>query len=329
LTKELALGLGTLPPPPGGVQRPSFDIVRVSPAGEAVVAGRAQPGAEVTVAGNGQEIGRTRADDQGQWVITPDRPLPAGGQELTVASRAPEGAETRGDAPVVVIVPDRPSAPKPLAPAPATAAAPAPTLPAPPPESGSGSAVAVLVPPDAAPRLLQAPAGEQRPDGRKLGLDVMDYGEHGDIRFAGTAPPGSLVRVYVDNIAAGEIVADPHGHWDLMPNQPIAAGGHHVRLDQITPAGVVTNRVELPIQRVSITAQDAAKGRTIVQPGQNLWLIARHVYGQGLRYTTIYQANRDQLRDPNKIYPGQVLATPTIQSDSAARPLAKGSSASR
>jgi hypothetical protein len=314
-------------PQRGGAQRPSFDIVRISPTGEAVLAGRAPPGADVTVTGNGQKIGRTRADEQGQWVITPDRPLPAGGEELNVASRTPEGTETRSDAPVVVIVPDRAGAPKPIPPAPAASAALAPAVPA--PESGPRSAVAVLVPPDAAPRLLQAPAGEQRPDGHKLGLDVMDYGEHGDIRFAGSAPPGSRVRVYVDNTAAGEVVADPHGHWDLIPSEPITTGGHQVRLDQINPAGVVANRVELPIQRASIAPQDAANGRTIVQPGQNLWLIARHVYGQGLRYTTIYQANRDQIRDPNKIYPGQVLATPTNQSDSVARPPAKGSSASR
>jgi nucleoid-associated protein YgaU len=47
-----------------------------------------------------------------------------------------------------------------------------------------------------------------------------------------------------------------------------------------------------------------------IQPGNNLWRIAQHSYGDGLRYTEIYQANRTQIRDPNLIYPGQVFAVP-------------------
>jgi nucleoid-associated protein YgaU len=48
-----------------------------------------------------------------------------------------------------------------------------------------------------------------------------------------------------------------------------------------------------------------------VQPGQNLWRIARQTYGRGVRYTVIYAANRDVIRDPNMIFPGQVFALPT------------------
>ncbi len=46
------------------------------------------------------------------------------------------------------------------------------------------------------------------------------------------------------------------------------------------------------------------------QPGQNLWRIARSTYGRGVRYTVIYAANRDTIRDPRLIYPGQVFAVP-------------------
>lgn len=34
------------------------------------------------------------------------------------------------------------------------------------------------------------------------------------------------------------------------------------------------------------------------------------IYGQGLSYTTIYQANKEQIRDPDLIYPGQIFETP-------------------
>jgi nucleoid-associated protein YgaU len=53
-------------------------------------------------------------------------------------------------------------------------------------------------------------------------------------------------------------------------------------------------------------------GRIIIQPGNNLWNISRVIYGQGLSYTTIYQANKEQIRNPDLIYPGQIFLTPGV-----------------
>lgn len=57
-------------------------------------------------------------------------------------------------------------------------------------------------------------------------------------------------------------------------------------------------------------AQRFASGKAIIRRGDNLWTIARRVYGEGLKYTTIYQANTGQIRDPDRIYPGQVFNLP-------------------
>lgn len=47
-----------------------------------------------------------------------------------------------------------------------------------------------------------------------------------------------------------------------------------------------------------------------VQRGDNLWQISRQLYGAGVRYSTIYEANSDQIRDPDRIYPGQIFVVP-------------------
>jgi nucleoid-associated protein YgaU len=57
-------------------------------------------------------------------------------------------------------------------------------------------------------------------------------------------------------------------------------------------------------------AQRFVSGKAIIRRGDNLWTIARRVYGEGLKYTTIYQANTGQIRDPDRIYPGQVFDLP-------------------
>jgi hypothetical protein len=287
----------------GQSTRPSFDIVRVNPQGDAVIAGRAAPGTEVTVADNGHAIGKTEADAQGQWVIVPAAPIGPGGRELTVASQAPDQQPVKGDAPVLVLMPDKPKptrAPTVVASAPPTAPSPAPAAP-----------VVVLTPSDAAPRLLQPPPAAQPPSARSgLGLGTVDYDDRGDIRFAGTAPPGATVRTYVDNQPAGDAAADAQGHWTLMPQAGVAVGDHRLRLDQLGGNGHVTARLELPFQRAELSPQEVAEGRIVVQPGQNLWRIARHAYGRGIQYVVIYQANRTQIRDPNLIYPGQAFAIP-------------------
>lgn len=147
------------------------------------------------------------------------------------------------------------------------------------------------------------------PPGR-LGLDGVDYDERGDARFAGTAPPGATVRLYVDDHPAGDALADADGHWTLRPDTALAAGTHRLRLDQLTAAGRVLARVELPFRRAPLSGPVPAEGTVVVQPGQNLWLLARQVYGSGPRYTVIFRANREQIRDPARIYPGQAFAVP-------------------
>ncbi|WP_131829768.1 LysM peptidoglycan-binding domain-containing protein, partial [Teichococcus deserti] len=153
------------------------------------------------------------------------------------------------------------------------------------------------------------------PARRGLALDVVDYEDDGDMRFAGAAPPGAVVRLYVDQAHVGDATPDAEGRWSLTPAagaQP-QPGMHTLRLDQIGPRGQVTARLELPFQREArqtVAAQTPAEGRVTVQPGNSLWRIARASYGRGMRYTVIYRANRDQIREPTRIYPGQVFVLP-------------------
>lgn len=47
-----------------------------------------------------------------------------------------------------------------------------------------------------------------------------------------------------------------------------------------------------------------------VAPGDTLWAVAEKVYGDGSRYTEIFEANKPMLKDPDMIFPGQVLRCP-------------------
>jgi nucleoid-associated protein YgaU len=50
---------------------------------------------------------------------------------------------------------------------------------------------------------------------------------------------------------------------------------------------------------------------TTVSRGDSLWRLSQQSYGAGMRYAVIYKANKEQIRNPNLIYPGQVFVLPT------------------
>ncbi|MBM3478941.1 MAG: LysM peptidoglycan-binding domain-containing protein [Alphaproteobacteria bacterium] len=282
------------PPAPQRVA-PSFDVVRISPDGIAVIAGRAEPGTLVVVMDGDREIGRATADARGEWVLVPTSPLASGTRELSLVGKLPgDAGEARSERVVVVVVPDRATA-----------------------QARSEGTLAVAVPRDSrveASQPLQVPptpAAQRAGDALPLALDTVDYDSAGEVVFAGRATAGTRVNLYVDGKPVGGAVADASGRWSLKPEAPLAPGLYTLRVDQIGPDGRVVQRVELPFSR----AEPAVDGpgpadRIVVQPGNSLWRIARRIYGEGVRYTVIYQANRQMIRDPNLIYPGQVFELP-------------------
>jgi nucleoid-associated protein YgaU len=49
-----------------------------------------------------------------------------------------------------------------------------------------------------------------------------------------------------------------------------------------------------------------------VQPGDTLWSIAVSAIGDGTLWPALYRANRDQIKDPAQVYPGQRLQVPEV-----------------
>jgi LysM repeat protein len=277
----------TPPTPTQPPSKPSFDVVRVNPDGRAVIAGRSAPGSHVTVLDGDQPIGSVDADQRGEWVLLPDKPLDSGTRELTVKSAEAGQPAKTSDQSVVLNVP----APK--------DGGPSATLAVVMPKNGGGSVV------------LQTPqnsAGLARSG--ELVLGSVDYDEHGELRINGKAPPGAVVQAYLNDKLAGRTQVGADGNWHIVPAEPVPPGSYSLRLDRVQQDGKVLSRLEVPFVRTD-------KGELLTQvvsvvPGNSLWRIAQRIYGHGLRYTVIYEANRAQIKDPDLIYPGQVFVLPKI-----------------
>ena len=310
--------------------RPSFDVVRINPQGDAVIAGRAAPGAEVTIREGNKDIGKVRADSRGEWVLIPDKPLPAGSRELSVVAKTPAGARVESKRNLLVVVPEpgkdiagrpskRPSGTlamlvprdggggttvlqKPSSPVSGVAATPTARRP---------SSVAAMETPSPAP----TSAAAERPPAAgsfALSIDAVDYDDTGKVSLSGRAPPKSRVQVYLGKKLIGVGTAAEKGAWRVTPEKKVAVGLYDLRVDQVDESGRVIARVKTKFLRAKPLVALPGDVVVFVQPGNSLWRIARRKYGSGIQYTVIYEANRGQIGDPSLIYPGQVFVLPQV-----------------
>jgi nucleoid-associated protein YgaU len=323
--KAVSAGLAGSPPPPDSRDgAPLFDIARIEPTGEAVIAGRAAPGATVELLRNGELHDRTVADQSGQFVMVPPR-LPSGTYDLTLRSKQPDGKQATSNQSVAV------------------ALEPSPT----------NRPVVALMTPDKPTVVLSQPS-DQKPMARAVIVEAVEIEPAGKFHVSGRSRPGATVRLYLNDSLVASVRAGADGHFAVTINEGVAPGNYRVRLDELeSNSGAVRARAEVPFnvpdtvvtgsvpaqatasKRADIAAaqqpQLAAAGTTVlpdggsppstvvvpkiatttVSRGDSLWRISHLSYGAGTRYAVIYKANRQQIRNPNLIYPGQIFVLPT------------------
>jgi len=272
---------------------PSFDVVRVNPNGDAVMAGRAEPSSDVDIINTGADMGHVTTDSRGEWVFVPEQPLEPGEHRLSLIMRLDGKEPVKSLSDVVLVVPERD---KNIA-----------------GQSGSGQTLALRIGKDGKATVMQKPGGS----GGKLSVDAVDYDAQGRLFISGHAEPGGTVQIYLNNrfighARAGEDTGAGSGIWTVSPESPVAPGLYTLRADHVDNAGKVLARVQFPFSRADPINDVAMKqGDFItVQPGNSLWRLARSTYGVGTRYTVIYQANKDQITNPDLIYPGQRFKVP-------------------
>jgi nucleoid-associated protein YgaU len=217
---------------------PAFDIARIEQTGDAVIAGRAAPGAIVELLRNGEPHDRAVADQSGQFVMIPPR-LPPGDYELTLRSRQPDGKRATSKQSVVVALAEV--------------------------ESSSGAVQSRAEVPFNVP----ATVGANR--------SALDQAVGSSQALQPSQPPSQIAKR--QDIAISQL---PHATTAI----PLSDGG--------SPSAGVGPKI----------------ATTVVSRGDSLWRISRVTYGAGMRYAVVYKANHDHIRNPNRIYPGQILVLP-------------------
>jgi nucleoid-associated protein YgaU len=316
------------PPPPVAPApqpvTPSLDVVRVEPSGDMVIAGRAAPRSRVTLSMGNRLLAEGETDALGHFVLIP--PALSQGDHL-LDLRSGSGAQ-QAQTTLAVSVPTKP-ADKTLA---AVIEADKPTR-----VPGEGRAAPARPEPGSvAVRTVEAGedgaffASGSGPAGATVRLYLNDSfvadvttaadGSWGLRVERGMSPGHYDVRADLV-VEGGKVAARAQVPFDypqqlqaakpmVTPAPPMAPAPAPAPAAPSTPAPSAPAAVSAgPAPAVGLAVVPELQSITVVR-GDSLWRISRRILGQGQRYTQIYEANPTQIRDPNRIFPGQVLVAP-------------------
>ncbi|MCK0143357.1 LysM peptidoglycan-binding domain-containing protein [Aliiroseovarius sp. F20344] len=313
-------------------EAPRFDVVRVDPEGRTVVAGQAAPGVNLQLLLNGEPLDTVSTDASGNFVALLNIPVTEPGQlSLQEVDDAGQVSENQQASATVLIEPVAPTtdvattepaatdetassetASSETASSETSDEVVAQTLPV----EEATPAPRVLLADDQGITVLQDSAGELTV--QNVVIDAISYDDAGEVALSGRATAGGNVRVYLDNEPIETTSIPDSGQWRL-PLPDVASGVYTLRVDELAPDGTVTSRTETPFKReepaqvAAASEADTPRERVeaiTVQPGATLWAIARTHLGEGLLYVQVFDVNREKIKDPDLIYPGQVFAIP-------------------
>jgi nucleoid-associated protein YgaU len=145
--------------------------------------------------------------------------------------------------------------------------------------------------------------------------------ELAELMAAGTEPEGPSVSAAEAEVVDAEELAsvEPEAADDPQPEQFVTQEEVNVQAEvaELTLQGEQSSdggslAVEgQPADTASVLRTPSKKFRVrTVQPGSTLWAIAKESYGAGIEYFKVFEANKERIRDPDLIYPGQVFEIP-------------------
>jgi nucleoid-associated protein YgaU len=313
--------------PPTDALAPRFDIVRVTDLGNVLVAGKAPASSAIAALLEETPVAQTVSTGAGEFVMMFDVTPSLAPRVLELEVRLPNGDRVRSRDTLMLAprsdvlagqrAPDGTGLPTqfarevttpPLFPDMTTAPA-RPDVPAT-PETAMEAPLAVLMRSDGTVQVLGASG--QLPDADQVVIDSVVYDSQGDVALGGRSARGLAdIQIYLDNQPILRTRAANDGTWQAQLDG-IERGVYRLRVDELDTAQQVTSRAEIPFERVTPDiARDATGPQAlIVQPGNTLWAMSQQSFGDATRFMRIYEANRDQIRNPNLIYPGQVFILP-------------------
>ncbi len=258
----------------------SFDLVRISQDGEAVMAGKSQPNKKIKLF-DGQEIlAEFESDANGEWIWLSEVPLKSGIKKFKLKYSKIEDSGTQSDQTIIVFV-NKKAQTKP-------------------------KVVKFFNDENGSLEMLNL---DKVSDG--VTLDFLNYSSSGFVIFSGRTTPNTILEINQPTIKLGETKSDESGKWKFVINYN-QISNENISIEttingEKTILSFSASKLEEKLNKKNVELNN---NQIIVKKGNSLWRIARKTLGGGIFYTEIYKNNYKKIKNPDLIFPGQVFNIP-------------------
>lgn len=256
----------------------SFDIIRITKNGDAVFAGRALPDINIELFDGDLKLADLVSDANGEWVWSSRKPLMPGAKNFSLKYIDKSGNKLSSEKSVLIYI-DKENEPLILK------------------SDLNGNSNSVIL------NLDELESG--------ISLDIVEYSPTGHLLFSGRSEKNIDVYIHINEELIGKATSDKEGNWKFESEQKFAYGKLSLSLSFFLGKEKIL-KTQIFNEELEKIQHKLQKKKFIVQPGNSLWRIARKTLGGGIMYTEIFKKNLKIIKNPDLIYPGQVLGIPIL-----------------
>ena len=255
----------------------SFDIIRITKNGDAVLAGRSLPGIRFELYDKNKRLAEIYSDANGEWVWTSKESLEPGPKNFNLRYLDKKGKEHYSEQSIVVIIErDKKSEPFVLKSN----------------QNGNSNSLILNI-------------GETKND---FSLDLAELSPDGNLMLSGRVKAEHMISLFINNEYVGDAEFNDNGIWKYKSKDVFDYKKLNLRFEIFDDNKVLRESFFTNIFHNN--GLDMKEKTLVVKPGNSLWRISRKTLGGGILYTEIFKNNINIIQNPDLIYPGQVLKIP-------------------
>lgn len=255
----------------------SFDIIRITKNGDAVLAGRSLPGIRFELYDKNKRLAEIYSDANGEWVWTSKESLEPGPKNFNLRYLDKKGKEHYSEQSIVVIIErDKKSEPFVLKSN----------------QNGNSNSLILNI-------------GETK---NEFSLDLAELSPDGNLMLSGRVKAEHMISLFINNEYVGDAEFNDNGIWKYKSKDVFDYKKLNLRFEIFDNNKVLRESFFTNIFHNN--GLDMKEKTLVVKPGNSLWRISRKTLGGGILYTEIFKNNINIIQNPDLIYPGQVLKIP-------------------
>ena len=277
---------------------PEIDIIKVSPDGSFVIAGKGQPNSNINILNKGDLIDSSIVDSDGNWVVISKENLKTGDNLISIDQINNNGLvlrhkqlfitkidEHKKDQPLVISVPNK-----------------------------NGENVNIIQQPSEKQKIYKVENDlviqkKNKSNKKIFNVKTIFFNENGFVSIQGEVNFGKRIELYI-NKKIMETIKIENSKWQYNSDTIFDYGLHDLLVVLKSDKDEILDKITFPFMRVEIPYNDVPENFILIKPGDMLWTIAYRLYGDPFKYIQIFEENKDQITNPDLIFPGQLFSIP-------------------